>query len=50
MLVRYTLYSVSKIKKDYLEADRGISAETCGLDDVFSADNLCSEPYAQFII
>ena len=33
-----------------LEADRGISAETCGFDDAFPPDDLGSGPYAQFII
>ena len=27
-----------------LTAGRGISAETCGLDDVFPPDDLCSRP------
>ena len=27
-----------------LIAGRGISAETCGLDDVFPPDDLCSRP------
>ena len=33
-----------------LEAGRGISAETCGLDDVFSADDIGSGLYTHFII
>ena len=28
-----------------LTVGRGISAETCGLDDVFLPDNLCSRPF-----
>ena len=33
-----------------LEAGRGISAETCGMDDVFPPDDLGSGPYTPFII
>ena len=33
-----------------LNAGRGISAETCELDDVFPPDDLCSGPYTQFVI
>ena len=33
-----------------LEAGRGISVETCGLDDVFHLDHLGPGPYIQFII
>ena len=33
-----------------LEAGRGISAETCGLDDVFPPDDLGSGPYDPFTI
>ena len=33
-----------------LTAGRGISAETCGLDDVFPPDDLSSGPYTQSII
>ena len=33
-----------------LEAGRGISAETCGLDDVFSPDDRGSGLHIQFII
>ena len=32
-----------------LKAGRGISAETCGLDDVFPPDDLGSGPCTQFI-
>ena len=32
-----------------LETGQRISAETCGLDDAFPPDDLCSGPYAQFI-
>ena len=31
-----------------LEEGRGISAGTCWLDDVFSADDLASGPYTKF--
>ena len=33
-----------------LEAGRGISAEICGLDEVFPIDDIGSGPYTQFII
>ena len=33
-----------------LKAGRGISAETCGLDDVFPPDDLGSGPCTPFII
>ena len=33
-----------------LEAGRGISAETCRLDDVFAPDDLGSGLYTQFIM
>ena len=33
-----------------VEVGRGISAETCGLDDVFPPDALGSGPYTPFII
>ena len=33
-----------------LETGRGLNAKTCGLDDVFSPDNLGSVPYTQFVI
>ena len=33
-----------------LKAGRGISAETCGLDDVFPPDDLGSGPHTPFII
>ena len=30
-----------------LEAGRGMSAETCGLDDLFPSDDIGSNPYTQ---
>ena len=33
-----------------LEAGRGVSTETCGLDDVFPPDDLGSGPYTQSIM
>ena len=42
---------LNSVEMDYkLEADRRISAETCGLDDVFPPDDLGSGPYTSFII
>ena len=34
----------------HIEAGRGISAKTCGLDDVFPPDDIGSSLYTQFII
>ena len=39
-----------KTSKFRVTAGRGISAETCGLDDVFPPDDLSSGPYTQSII
>ena len=49
----FTLYEYIWKKKKYSEGHsyiRGISAETCGLDDVFPSDDLGSGPYTRFII
>ena len=43
-------YSRSAGTPTPLEAGRGISAETRGLNDVFPPNNLYSGPYKQFII
>ena len=38
------------IVSSQLKAGRGISTETCGLEDVFPPDDLGSGPCAKFII